>query len=379
MDLSNEKNHTLLFIVVILTSSFCFAKTTPGLEYRKVTTENKQVIHILEVDPKQVDIKLIRAKNFHRSRETVVDIANHYHALAAINGGFFRVNEKGDGFPAGLLKIKNHLYGIAYSTRAAIGWSNKENVVLIDRVQTKTTVNVNQHILPINGMNLPLTTKRTILYSDSYDDNQLYFEDDATHFIINNNKIVDIKTQNNVTIPANGYVYSAGSNMINKLPKIAIGEPTTINSKLIPLLSPTTAEIWNKLPFILSGTPLLLKNGSLIKDYETEKLTTNFINNPYARTAIGILHNGNWLLAVAEKNTRNNTTGLSIPELASVMQDLGCNNALNLDGGGSSTMYFNNKVVNFPEGDEDESLGIATIRKVSDAIVLVEKDLDYRR
>lgn len=65
--------------------------------------------------------------------------------------------------------------------------------------------------------------------------------------------------------------------------------------------------------------------------------------------------------------------GLTIPELAHFMKKSGCEFALNLDGGGSSTLWIDGKVVNATIGDEDEGKGIALVRPVSDAIVFHKK------
>jgi exopolysaccharide biosynthesis protein len=59
--------------------------------------------------------------------------------------------------------------------------------------------------------------------------------------------------------------------------------------------------------------------------------------------------------------------------LARFMASLGCLEALNLDGGGSSTLVFKGKVLNHPTGDEDEGLGLRMDRAVSDAILIKER------
>lgn len=364
----------VLCILFLMISINALAKQTPGIDYRKITTDNQQIIHVLTVDPKLINIKLVRAKDFKSSRETVVDIARHYNAIAAINGGFFRVNEYGEGLPAGLLKVDHQLYGIAYKPRAAIGWDSQTNITLMDRVQTKTTLNSDAHKLSINAMNSPFAAKQAILSSDSYDRENVTFETNATHFIINNNKIIDIQAQHFITMPKNGYIYSVGADITHTLPTLNIGDPLTINAKIIPILAPDTIETWATMPAVLSGAPLLLKDGLKLTDYSAEVLRDNFLNIPYARTSVGILPNGNWLLVVTEENITHGSFGLTIPELATTMQKLGCNNALNLDGGGSATMYYNNKLINHPMGEADESVGFATIRKVSDAIVLLPKN-----
>ena len=51
------------------------------------------------------------------------------------------------------------------------------------------------------------------------------------------------------------------------------------------------------------------------------------------------------------------------------MLKMGCEDAINLDGGGSSTLWINGKVVNKTLGDKDEGNGKQTERPVSDAIV----------
>ncbi|MDF3046883.1 MAG: hypothetical protein K0R73_1 [Candidatus Midichloriaceae bacterium] len=61
--------------------------------------------------------------------------------------------------------------------------------------------------------------------------------------------------------------------------------------------------------------------------------------------------------------------GLTILELAHFMKDIGCEFALNLDGGGSSTLWLSGKVVNESIGDKDEGNGFNIIRPVSDAII----------
>lgn len=51
----------------------------------------------------------------------------------------------------------------------------------------------------------------------------------------------------------------------------------------------------------------------------------------------------------------------------------GCIEALNLDGGGSSTMVFKGKIVNTPHGDEDEPQGEKAVRRVADAVIVYPK------
>lgn len=68
-------------------------------------------------------------------------------------------------------------------------------------------------------------------------------------------------------------------------------------------------------------------------------------SNP--RTAVGMIEEGHYIFVVSDGRTED-SEGLSLYELAQFMQKLGVQIAYNLDGGGSSTMYFNGQVVNNP-------------------------------
>ena len=69
------------------------------------------------------------------------------------------------------------------------------------------------------------------------------------------------------------------------------------------------------------------------------------VTNP--RTAFGLISPLHYLFVVSDGRT-DESTGLSLLELADLMKELGCVTAYNLDGGGSSTIWFNGKVLNQP-------------------------------
>lgn len=90
--------------------------------------------------------------------------------------------------------------------------------------------------------------------------------------------------------------------------------------------------------------PVLVENGEIAVDENTE-VGKAMASNP--RTAIGIIDNLHYIIVVADGRS-SESQGLSLYELAEVMQEYGCTTAYNLDGGGSSTMYFNGQVINNP-------------------------------
>jgi exopolysaccharide biosynthesis protein len=100
------------------------------------------------------------------------------------------------------------------------------------------------------------------------------------------------------------------------------------------------SSIWQ----ILSFGPALIEDGTVAVD-ENSEVSRSMTSNP--RTAIGMISPLHYVFVVSDGRT-DESSGLSLIQLAQVLKDLGCTTAYNLDGGGSSTMYFNGEVVNIP-------------------------------
>lgn len=95
---------------------------------------------------------------------------------------------------------------------------------------------------------------------------------------------------------------------------------------------------------VLSFGPVLVSDNQVAVG-ENAEVGQAKTSNP--RTAIGVIDSLHYVVVVSDGRT-NESQGLSLYQLAQVMRDYGCSFAYNLDGGGSSTMVFNNEVVNNP-------------------------------
>lgn len=111
---------------------------------------------------------------------------------------------------------------------------------------------------------------------------------------------------------------------------------------------------------VLSFGPALVESGSIVVD-ENSEVGQSAASNP--RTAIGQIGTNHYLIVVSEGRT-DDSQGLSLYQLAQVMQDNGVQTGYNLDGGGSTTLYFNGKVVNQTVGGSGQS----SERAVSDIV-----------
>lgn len=95
---------------------------------------------------------------------------------------------------------------------------------------------------------------------------------------------------------------------------------------------------------VLTFGPALIKDGQVTVS-SSDEVGRAMTSNP--RTAIGQISEGHYLLVVSDGRTKE-STGLSLRQLAELIQSLGAQIAYNLDGGGSSTMVFQGRVVNNP-------------------------------
>lgn len=117
---------------------------------------------------------------------------------------------------------------------------------------------------------------------------------------------------------------------------------------------------------IMTAGPMLLRQGQ----YVPQRDDRTFVTKRHNRTALGLRPDGTTVLLVADGRFKDKAEGLTLPELERVMRWLGCTEAINLDGGGSSTMYIKDKgVVNYPsDNNRHDHEGQ---RPVSNAILLL--------
>ena len=117
---------------------------------------------------------------------------------------------------------------------------------------------------------------------------------------------------------------------------------------------------------IMTAGPLLMLHGDTMPTRYDKEFTTHRHN----RTAIGVRPDGTVLLVVVEGRAQE-SYGMSIPEMGCLMKWLGCQEALNLDGGGSTTLWVKGRIINYPS--DNGKFDHAGERTVSNCVLLVPK------
>jgi len=108
------------------------------------------------------------------------------------------------------------------------------------------------------------------------------------------------------------------------------------------------AGVWNTLSF----GPALVENGLIVDGIDQVEVDTNVGNHSIQgnqpRTAVGVIDDNHLVFVVVDGRSPGYSAGVDMTELAQILIDLGATTAYNLDGGGSSTMYFDGEVINQP-------------------------------
>lgn len=119
--------------------------------------------------------------------------------------------------------------------------------------------------------------------------------------------------------------------------------------------------VWNTVSF----GPALVEDSSIVPGINSVQVDTNFGNHSIQgnqpRTGIGIISSNHFVFVVADGRNPGYSKGVTMSEFAQIFKALGCTTAYNLDGGGSSDMYFMGKVINSPSNKGGQERGTSDI------------------
>jgi exopolysaccharide biosynthesis protein len=289
--------------------------TASNYSYKKLE-KDRHVIHLVTLPSKFYDIQIIKAqRNQDGGRETVSAIAKRAGAKIAINGGFFEIGGKQDGMPSGTLVINGHVYGMQDKKQPLL--SLDANTLSIKEMNPKNTLS--NSISIVSGIPL-LVEKGNIIPELDHQKSSFYIKPHAR-------TAIGIKPNGDILLVVSEHQYTK--------------DLSTVSTGEIQVLMQNKGSYYSQ------------KYGHHEPDEITLKELKEILKEEYT--------------------IKNGTIGLTVLELAHLMQNEGCQYAINLDGGGSSTLWLEDKVVNRTIGDVDEGNSQATERPVSDAIVFKKK------
>lgn len=355
-----------------------FSKTASKgleLEVETLSTPLPCVVHSLTIDPQKRSISLEHAYGGGCVRESVSCIVARTQALAGINANNYRRGGAFNGNAVDFLKIGS-LYADPGIKRAALAWSKGDIRPLIGHLEIEHTLTFGKQTFPVDAVNQPSNAHQAILYTDRFGTStkNLHY---GWECIIRRGHIEDIVVNPaNTPIPPNGYLYSVGKDRPSiDMSLLKKGMRATHKSKIFLKNQQGKTDITHK-TYIVSGAGILIQDGSIVKNFEDDfmhdrtithcpdEIAADFscpkergwlITQLHPRTAVGILPDGKWLFVVVDGRQPGYSVGMTLAELANYMLKKGCIHALNMGGGGCSTLVLERDIINSPCGTKEHT------------------------
>ncbi|MGG3739441.1 phosphodiester glycosidase family protein [Aeribacillus pallidus] len=333
---------------------------SPGVQLNKeqlTLSGKKQAISVLKINTHSpyTTIKLGISDPIHTLEKTSVLAKKHtyekHHVIGAINASFFHMQS---GYPAYLLSRNDQIINLgAVSSQSndymhtPAGFGMKDGKGIVAPIQF--TVSIAHH-----GKNYQLTSfnkargeNESILYTNSYKydktrtnphglevvvtglsksvDHELFFGETISGVV---SSIRPYGQHTSATIPKDGYVISAHGEAVSQIKELQIGDKVNLTIDI--------HHQWKGADFILASGPLLVQNGQkkLSIDADSPRATER---SP--RTAVAIDKTGtNVYFVTVDGRQPGYSDGMTLHEFADYLTKLGVYQAINLDGGGSTTM-----------------------------------------
>lgn len=348
----------------------------PGVEYftstdaTLISPAGPTAVSLLKLDPARVAIDSVHAKHQIMGLEPVDAIARSHNAIAAVNAGFFNTK---NGDPSTVLKIAGELVSDTSMTRGVVVINSPKQgrtTLEFDQLGARQTLHFvrdgKELSVPIDGIDTTRARGKLMMYTPMY-----HADSDTaptgTEWVVSGTPltVTDVRSgAGHTPIPSDGFVLSYGGvELAAPLSRLRAGTAVTLTTHWISRngLAPAVLDAAEH---IVNGAGLLRRQGRVVTDWSNESLSgPTFLEMRHPRTVIGVDNNGFiWLIAIDGRQP-DRASGMNFAELQALCDRLQLTDALNLDGGGSTSMVVKGEFRNRPSDP-------AGPRPVSDALLV---------
>jgi hypothetical protein len=331
-------------------------------------------VHMLRLDLGQVELTTDLSLGDRQGRATVLSAARRRGAIAAVNAGFFNLT---NGDPLGPLRVDGELVSdgtLGRGAAALVGDGRGRDAWLFDRATVSVTAVVDPggKSIAVDGVDTTRSLGALMVYTPRYGPTSdtaptgiewvLIHGAGATGgtYVVSERRWHVGKTP----IPRDGAVLSYGG-LTPPAPLDSLGVGGRVTLRETWTAAGAEAERWRAASDVVSGAGLLRRRGADVTDWRPEHLSATFLGR-HPRTMFGVDRAGYAWLVTVDGRRPDESDGMSLPELQKLARRIGLTDALNLDGGGSTTMVILGNVVNHPSDPTGA-------RTVSDVLLVVPR------
>ncbi len=288
-----------------------------------------QRVHVLEIDLENENLELCTlfdSRGISKS-QTVLKMAEEKGAIAAINGDFFNWTGTPLGFTVEDGKV---ISSPSHDPGLAAFMETEEGDLLFDYVDMSLFVTCPEgYTVEIIHINKYHSMASMVLYTSDWGAKTPGSMDGVSELVVEDGIVQEIRREmEGVEVPENGYVLATSTNVSTYLvDNFKPGDKVELSYTLTPAIENIKTAI--------GGGSVLVKDGKRAE-------FTNVVSGSHPRTAIGVDEAGKTLFLVAVEGRGAALPGFTQTQLADYMISLGAHEALNLDGGGSTTMVARN-------------------------------------
>ncbi|MEH1828015.1 MAG: phosphodiester glycosidase family protein [Nostoc sp.] len=316
----------------------------PGLRWRQhyvnLGTERFPVVW-LEVNPRKFGLTLKpmwASPDGLAGTAPLIQTAQRYLAVAGINGGYFNRNNR---LPLGAIRRDNQWLSGPILNRGAIAWNDSGQFYFGRLTLEETLIAANDQRLPILFLNSGYVQSGIARYTPAWGSTYTPLTDNEIILVVQKDQITQQLPGGKVggtavPIPQDGYLLTLRANATSAASQLPIGSTVSISSA-------TTPADFSRYPHIIGAGPLLVQNRQIVLDAKSEKFSNAFIAEKAIRS--GICTTATGTLMITATHNRVGGYGPNLAEHAQLMQLMGCVDALNLDGGSSTSLYLGGQLL----------------------------------
>jgi len=308
-------------------------------------------VRALQLDPRHVKLEpaIATAGSRRMGLSRVSSFGQWHGAIAAVNGTYFSPS---NGEPQGTLVIDRQLISRTMLDRPSV-WFQRSGALSIQVDKPFPSVVLEDGTaLRCQGLNEVARRNRVTLYTGHYGLRTRTMADPSRHEVAVNagGRVVGLGA-GNTEIPSGGYVLSGQGSAAGLLRRaIGEGQQLRLDCKL-----PAAVE------HALGGGPTLLQGGKVRVLARQQHFRSDVARGRSPRTAIGITRDARYMLVTVDGRRPGYSVGATLGELATVMRELGAVEALNLDGGGSTTMWLRGRTLGRPSDGHERPVSTALL------------------